>query len=500
VIELKKYVSVIFTAAFLLSAFSYINTSYVSATQVVHVPSDYATIQEAIDSSLPGTTIVVAKGVYFEHPNIPKYLTLVGEDRDTTVIDGSDSSTVLSVTADNVAIRNLTITKNTPRTFDTGIGIDRANGISIDNVKISGIYTGLAFYSSVNNVVSNNIIANNTGGIVLLYSNNNLFSDNIFTINAQGIGLAYSTFNTFVGNTLSGDIVGVFLASSSSRNTFYHNNFEDPVQVSSGSYNTWSRGNEGNYWTTYNFTGQDVNGDGIGEHPFRIDDFNVDNYPLMGYCEEFSINFANMNYIIVIVSNSTVSDLQFEIGKETGNKIIRFITSGKNAVKSFCRMMIPRSLMDPPFTVEGSSEPLTLSLLSVSNETNSYLYFIYSVDDITVSVISSKELQLYAQLLDQYIKLQASFSDLNYTYQGTIVNYTIQYEALLENFTQLQSDFLSMRTSLNQSLLNQSDNAQNFRNLTYVFATLTAAFLVTTVYLSNRLYTTKKQKTYQDEK
>jgi hypothetical protein len=220
----------------------------------------------------------------------------------------------------------------------------------------------------------------------------------------------------------------------------------------------------------------------------------------MGYCEEFSINFANMNYIIVIVSNSTVSDLQFEIGKETGNKIIRFITSGKNAVKSFCRMMIPRSLMDPPFTVEGSSEPLTLSLLSVSNETNSYLYFIYSVDDITVSVISSKELQLYAQLLDQYIKLQASFSDLNYTYQGTIVNYTIQYEALLESFTQLQSDFLSMRTSLNQSLLNQSDNAQNFRNLTYVFATLTAAFLVTTVYLSNRLYTTKKQKTYQDEK
>ena len=190
---------------------------------------------------------------------------MIGEDRDATIIDGFDASNVISITADNVAIESLTITKSFPRTFDTGIEVDGARGISMNNTKIVDVYTGLSFYSSTNNYVSNSIIANNTSGIVLLYSNNNLFSNNIFSGNAQAISVSYSSLNTFAGNTFSSDSVGVFLASSSNRNYFYHNNFKDEVQISSGSYNTWSRGNEGNYWVSYNFTGQDVNGDGIGE-------------------------------------------------------------------------------------------------------------------------------------------------------------------------------------------------------------------------------------------
>jgi len=48
-------------------------------------------------------------------------------------------------------------------------------------------------------------------------------------------------------------------------------------------------------------------------------------------------------------------------------------------------------------------------------------------------------------------------------------------------------------------LSNQSENAQNSRNLAYVFAALTAAFLVTTLYLSSRLYAAKKPKNYLGE-
>ena len=147
--KLRKLVSILIVAIFLISAFSFMKTSFVKAdSQVIHVPADYSTIQDAIDSAYPGTTILVAKGVYVEHLNITKSLSLVGEDRDTTIIDGSDANTVISITADDVAIQNFTITKSVPKTFDTGIDVDRATQVLIDNTKIANIYTGLAFYSS----------------------------------------------------------------------------------------------------------------------------------------------------------------------------------------------------------------------------------------------------------------------------------------------------------------------------------------------------------------
>jgi parallel beta-helix repeat protein len=488
--------------------FCYMRLSSVNAdSNIIHVPSvEYPTIQDAIDSAIPGTTIFVARGTYVEHFSIRQSLFLIGEDRDTTIIDGFDAGNVIAITADNVAIESLTITKSVPRTFDTGIAVDRARGIFVNNTKIVNVYTGLSFYSSTNNVISNSIIANDTSGIVLLYSNNNLFSNNIFSGNARAISASYSILSTFVGNTFSRDSVGVFLESSSNRNYFYHNNFKDEVQISNGSYNTWNRGNEGNYWASYNFTGRDVNDDGIGEEPYRLDDSNVDYYPLMGTYAEYGISFGNVTYLITIISGSAISDLRFEIDRETGNKIINFNVAQDNGTIWFCRIMIPTSLMGPPFKVASTAEVMSASLLSVSNATNSYLYFSYPSDQMTVSVIYSRELELYEELLDDYAKLKTSLLDLNSTYQSMLTNYTAGYQtllskfnALLENFTRLQNDLLSLDSSLRQSLSNQSESAQNSRNLAYVFAALTAAFLVTTVYLSSRLYAAKKPKNYLGE-
>jgi len=45
--------------------------------------------------------------------------------------------------------------------------------------------------------------------------------------------------------------------------------------------NSWDNGEEGNYWSDY--TGEDLDGNGIGDTPYLIPDKGkaTDNYPLM---------------------------------------------------------------------------------------------------------------------------------------------------------------------------------------------------------------------------
>ena len=484
-----KYFSILLICVLLTTPLSFARIDAAKADSgIIHVPSiEFPTIQTAIDRANPRDRIYVASGNYTEHLVINKTLSLIGENRDTTIIDGFDADTVISIVADDVTIEGLTIAKSVLRAYDIGIRVG-GKGISINRTKVVSTSTGVIFYSSANSVVSDSVIINNSNGLMLYYSSNCLFLNNVFSGNAQAIILYFSSVNTFAGNSLSGDSVGVFLPQSSSRNYFYHNNFEDEIQISSDSLNTWSRGNEGNYWVYYNFTGRDLNGDGIGDEPYRIDERNLDYFPLMGSFSEYELNVGNMTPHITIISNSTISDLKFRIGNETGNRIISYIAFGESDTMGFCRIMIPTTLMPTPCSVADSTGLIPASLLAASNETNSYYYFGYLHENMTISIIYSKELALYTELLDKYGKLQTDLLNLNSTYQNLMEN----FEVLLQNITRLQADFLSMNSSLQQNLSNQSENVQNFRNLTYIFAALTAAFLITTVYLSSRLYAAKK--------
>ena len=75
------------------------------------VPKEYETIQDAVDSSNPGDMILVASGVYYEEVvvNVPS-ITIRGENRNTTIIDGEfqRANGFLVAGVDGVAIENLT--------------------------------------------------------------------------------------------------------------------------------------------------------------------------------------------------------------------------------------------------------------------------------------------------------------------------------------------------------------------------------------------------------
>jgi plastocyanin len=77
----------------------------------VRVPGDHPTIQAAVAAAAPGDLVLVAPGVYQEAVKVTTpYLTIRGEDRDTTILDGglSLSNGIHVIEADGVVIENLT--------------------------------------------------------------------------------------------------------------------------------------------------------------------------------------------------------------------------------------------------------------------------------------------------------------------------------------------------------------------------------------------------------
>ncbi|HEX5439647.1 MAG TPA: right-handed parallel beta-helix repeat-containing protein [Ktedonobacterales bacterium] len=77
---------------------------------VVHVPGDQPTIQAAVDAAQAGDLILVAPGVYHEAVRVCRSdITIRGEDRNGTVLDGQSKLTNgFTVLADNVIIENMT--------------------------------------------------------------------------------------------------------------------------------------------------------------------------------------------------------------------------------------------------------------------------------------------------------------------------------------------------------------------------------------------------------
>jgi plastocyanin len=78
---------------------------------IIRVPADRATIQAAVDAAVPGDLIVVAPGEYHEAVLVTTpYLTIRGEDRNTTILDGDFTrpNGIHVVEADGVAVENMT--------------------------------------------------------------------------------------------------------------------------------------------------------------------------------------------------------------------------------------------------------------------------------------------------------------------------------------------------------------------------------------------------------
>ena len=301
------------------------------------VPDDFPTIQEAINTANEGDRIYVRFGTYRENIVLNKSLTLLGEDRYITVIAGNAGS-IVNITANSANLTGFTIkggeigvtvldvsnaTINNNRVLNNLYGLVVANStqctitynILFNNTDIGlslayssqsrvvgntivGNGNGIALGYSSNNTISENIVAANYAiGIMLGYSNNNIISQNYIIDNRFNSGLQFvnSTNNVISANTVERNKYGVGLQRSSN-NIFYHNSFlYNDRQVcdtswyypdTSPSINVWDDGypSGGNYWSDYVDRypdAEELDGSGLWDTPYIIDENNQDRYPLM---------------------------------------------------------------------------------------------------------------------------------------------------------------------------------------------------------------------------
>lgn len=277
-------------------------------------PGNYTTIQDAINDSAPGDIVYVYNGTYNEHVVVDLPMSLIGEDRDTTIIDGSGSGDVVNVTANWVNISWFTVKNSGPDGGDSGIELYQVQNCHISNNTAISDTWGIFLDSSANNTVSNNSASYTRGGITLFSSSdNNIFGNTLFPGNTDGIFLYDSENNTISNNTSVDNGFGFYLwlardntmvgndvhlntgtgilMFGSNGNLAYHNNLVNNAQQAyDDGANLWDNGypSGGNYWD--NYTGLDLlsgpnqdqpGSDVIGDTPFVIDSDSQDRYPHM---------------------------------------------------------------------------------------------------------------------------------------------------------------------------------------------------------------------------
>jgi nitrous oxidase accessory protein len=238
-------------------------------TNIIYVGGEgegnFSKIQEGIDKAEQGNLVYVYAGIYHEKINLYKNIILMGENKYTTIIDGKGNSDTIFIESNNCSIKRFTI-KNCSKIASANINIFSNNNIISDNILINNSNIGIFLYHSRNNSIinnsfincsiyisgnltswnthniknnsinnkeliyyknkKNNTLSNKTLGQIILANCSNFIIKNIqITKMDQAIILGHSTRNIVINNTLKENNIGILL-DYSSNNTIERNMIE----------------------------------------------------------------------------------------------------------------------------------------------------------------------------------------------------------------------------------------------------------------------------------
>ena len=167
--------------------------------------ADYTNIQDAIIAADDGDTVFVYSGYYEEILYISKSISLIGENRQSTIIDGGGEYWIVFINNEDFRISGFTI-QNSGKTLENsksaGIMVHENNVTIENNYIIDNWGSGIFFKESENNIIENNILTNNGVGIRLDHIERTDVNKNYMSDNICGMYLFASNNNTITGNQL----------------------------------------------------------------------------------------------------------------------------------------------------------------------------------------------------------------------------------------------------------------------------------------------------------
>ncbi|MCJ7697306.1 MAG: hypothetical protein MUO73_03140, partial [Thermoplasmata archaeon] len=141
----------------------------------------YQHIQDGVNASTNGDTVYVYTGSYAEHVRVNKTINLIGQNRDTVIINGTGTGKVLYITANYVNVSYFTITRG-----QYGIHLNSASYCTfteckvIDNKLSSGAWGFCANNANFTRIIGGNYSRNGNTG-------NNQHGYNIYFTMSQNV-------------------------------------------------------------------------------------------------------------------------------------------------------------------------------------------------------------------------------------------------------------------------------------------------------------------------
>jgi parallel beta-helix repeat protein len=308
---------------------------------------------------------------------------------------------------------NNTVTDCVLRNSGAGIQLGRqSQNNTVSKNVISTDLMGIAIYGGSGNLITENMITNNTLSKSLPPTGTHSYLQyqypelpimlNYYPYASPGVLLDGGPGNILTNNLIAYNDVGQEGGSYSRMggNILYHNNFvENTIQVvpyiQRTVENKYSSGypEEGNYWSNYNES--DANRDGIGDTPYRYYTYDVDPCPLMGMFHRFN---TSSDWFVNVISNSSIDSFEYF---ESDNMIKMYISNmTADQTYGFCRLRIPHALMNETYHVSiNGTEPSYWNYTLYDDGENRGIYFSYQHSTLEIIIVPEFPMPLVLPLL-----------------------------------------------------------------------------------------------------
>lgn len=177
-------------------------------------PDGETPIHHAIQHAKPGDTLILKPGVYRESPIIvDKSLTIIGTT--DAILDGEAEHEIMTVTADNVTIRNLTFQHVGVSFIDdnAGLKLDGVSGCVIEHNRFENTFFGIYLAKAESCRIAGNTLqsdaireVNSGNGIHLWYCKNIDIEDNHISGHRDGIYFEFVEETTISDNASEGNL------------------------------------------------------------------------------------------------------------------------------------------------------------------------------------------------------------------------------------------------------------------------------------------------------